>query len=115
MMALQFKAISPVLGVIIASVMAATSAPAHPGAEHHPSIMTKPIGGQYNNFWYDYRTDVLEAEHELSHDMRDADDADDRARAFKEYVHELTDAKKDYSKEMAERGYRRGEVIVGSR
>jgi hypothetical protein len=114
-MAQQRKAATLILGGIVATMIAGAPALAHPGAEHHPRILTKPIGGQYNNFWYDYRTDVLEAEHELSHDMRDADDDKDRARAFREYVHELTDAKKDYAKEMAERGYRRGEVILGSR
>lgn len=105
------------LGIISSGLLALAAGPvlAHPGHEGHPAILKKPIAGKYNNLWYDYRTDVLEAEHELTKDLRGADDQDDRDRAYKEYVGELTDAKKDYAKEMAERGYRRGEVILGSR
>jgi hypothetical protein len=97
------------------TVALATSAFAHPGPEGHDKIWKTPTGGIYNDFWYDYRSDVEEAENELRKDMKRAKTAQDRAEAQAEYRRELADAKKDYSKEMAERGYRRGQVIMGSR
>ena len=51
-------------------------------------ILTQPIAGVENNYWFDYLTDIGEARHEL------------------------VDAKKDYTNEMREKGYRVGEVRV---
>jgi hypothetical protein len=94
----------------------AYSAKAHPGAEAHSHILKAPIAGVLNNYWYDYRSDVEEAENELRKDLRRAKTAQDRREALGEYNRELVDAKKDYRKEMVEKGYilrRQGEVTVG--
>ena len=89
------------------------SAGAHPGKAHHDQILTKPLAGVRNNYWYDYRSDVEEAENELRKDMRRAKTAQDKREAWEEYNRELIDARKDYRKEMVEKGYiRRGEVYV---
>jgi hypothetical protein len=107
-------AFAPVLGLSIGFVIATTApAYAHPGPEHHADIMTQPIAGVRNNFWYDYKSDVEEAESELASDLRRADTAQDRREAWAEYKQELRDARKDYRKEMIERGYvKRGEVTL---
>ena len=82
---------------------------------HHPAILKQPIAGVKNNFWYDYLSDIREAEHELRKDLARATDAEDRADAREEYRNEIADAHKDYAKEMRERGYRTGNVtIVGN-
>jgi hypothetical protein len=88
---------------------------AHPGSQTHFHIMKKPFSGVYNNYWYDYRSDVEEAESELRKDLRRAKTPQDKREAWAEYNQELRDARKDYAKEMRERGYSipRGDVIVG--
>jgi hypothetical protein len=94
----------------------AMKAQAHPGTQAHSHILQAPIAGVRNNYWYDYRSDVEEAENELRKDLRRAKTAQDRREAWGEYNRELIDARKDYRKEMVERGYiqrRRGEVTVG--
>jgi hypothetical protein len=48
--------------------------------------------------------------------LRRAKNEQDKREAWHEYNRELTDARKDYRKEMTEKGYivrKRGEVIVG--
>jgi hypothetical protein len=87
-------------------------ASAHPGPEKHAHIMRTPIAGVTNNYWKDYKSDVSEAERELRSDLRRADTKQDRREAWAEYRQEIADANKDYAQEMAERGYRRGTVIV---
>lgn len=101
-------------GVWMASPDATTpSANAHPGKAHHDQILTKPLAGVRNNYWYDYKSDVEEAENELRKDLRRAKTAQDKREAWGEYNRELIDARKDYRKEMVENGYiRRGEVYV---
>ncbi len=105
---------APVLGLSIGFIIATTTpAYAHPGPEHHADIMAEPFAGVRNNFWYDYKSDVEEAESELASDLRRADTAQDRREAWAEYKQELRDARKDYRKEMVERGYvKRGEVTL---
>ena len=89
----------------------ATTLSAHPGSQSHRHIMTSPIAGKYNNYWYDYKSDVEEAESELRSDLRRADTAQDEREAWNEYRRELADARKDYRQEMMEKGYlRRGRV-----
>ena len=105
-------------GFIIGAVLVVVStypALAHPGSATHVHIMKKPFAGVYNNYWYDYRSDVEEAENELRKDLRRAKTAQDRREAWAEYNQELRDARKDYAKEMRERGFAipRGDVIVG--
>jgi hypothetical protein len=94
----------------------AIKANAHPGRTQHVHILEAPLAGVRNNYWYDYRSDVEEAENELRKDLRRAKTAQDKREAWREYNRELRDARSDYTKEMVEKGYitrPRGEVIVG--
>jgi hypothetical protein len=103
------------LAIVIAAGFA-IKANAHPGPQHHVHVLEHPLAGVRNNYWYDYRSDVEEAENELRKDLRRAKTEQDRREAFAEYNRELRDARKDYTKEMVEKGYitrPRGEVIVG--
>jgi hypothetical protein len=91
----------------------ATTLSAHPGSQNHASVLDAPIAGVRNNYWYDYRSDLEEAEIELRKDLKRAKTAQDRREAYNEYDRELVDARKDYRQEMRERGYlRRGNVEV---
>lgn len=74
-------------------------------------IITAPIAGIENRFWFDYRIDVTEAQKELTSDLRRASDIEDRRDAWEEYAHELKHERFHYIEEMAERGYRMGQVI----
>ena len=95
---------------------AAATISAHPGPGQHrdrDSIVVRGQGGMplaanndSNHFWLDYTTDISEARRELRSDLRRATDEEDRRDAYAEYRHELADAKKDYVKEMTERGFR---------
>jgi hypothetical protein len=107
-------AFAPVLGLLIGFILAtSTPAYAHPGPGNHVHIIKQPIAGVRNNYWYDYKSDVEEAESELASDLRRADTEQDRREAWAEYNQELRDARKDYRKEMIERGYlKRGEVTL---
>jgi hypothetical protein len=94
----------------------AIKANAHPGLGEHVHVLDAPLAGIRNNYWYDYRSDVEEAENELRKDLRRAKTKQDKREAWAEYNNELRDARKDYTKEMVERGYilrPRGEVTVG--
>ncbi|QJB70387.1 hypothetical protein [Parasphingorhabdus halotolerans] len=81
---------------------------------NHEPILTQPIANVENNYWFDYLSDIREAEHELTKDLRRATDEEDRRDAYEEYRNEIADANKDYRKEMRERGYRVGRVTVGN-
>ncbi|WP_164118670.1 hypothetical protein [Sphingorhabdus sp. Alg239-R122] len=109
------------LSLIAATIIAAAAMPtalsAHPGPErhgrHHGDIVVRSGGylpaapnNDSNSYWLDYKTDISEAERELASDLRRATDAEDRRDAYEEYHNEIRDAKKDYAKEMRERGYR---------
>lgn len=94
--------------------LAPTMAMAHSiGQNDHERILTRPISGTPDDYWYDYLTDIREAEHELDKDLRRATDEEDRRDAVEEYRNEIADANKDYKKEMRERGYRVGRVTLG--
>ena len=98
---------------LLAGVALPTVTFAHSGAEAHPAIIETPIAGKDNNYWYDYRSDLEDAEIELRKDLRRAKTAQDEREARSEYRRELADARKDYTKEMRELGYLgRGEVEV---
>lgn len=103
----------------VAAIVAAGwafQANAHPGRGEHVRVLDAPIAGIRNNYWYDYRSDIEEAEIELRKDLRRAKSEQDKREAWAEYHQELRDARKDYTKEMVEKGYilrPRGEVIVG--
>lgn len=75
-------------------------------------IINSPIAGIENKFWFDYRIDITEAQKELTSDLRRASDVEDLRDAWEEYGHELKNEREHYIKEMAERGYRYGQVIV---
>lgn len=75
-------------------------------------IFARPIAGIENSLWFDYRINVTEAQKELSSDLGDVSDLEDRRDAWEEYAHELKDERLDYVEEMAERGYRNGTVRV---
>lgn len=96
------------------SLPAAPLTLAHPGGENHAHILHKPYAGIRNNYWYDYRSDVEEAENELRKDLRRAKTSQDRSEAWAEYNNELRDARHDYAKEMAEKGYIRAARVTVS-
>lgn len=74
-------------------------------------IITAPIAGIENSLWFDYRIDITETQKELTSDLRRATDIEDRRDAWEEYAHELNHERVHYIEEMAERGYRMGQVI----
>ncbi|MDZ4308295.1 hypothetical protein [Allopontixanthobacter sp.] len=74
-------------------------------------ILTAPIAGIENSLWFDYRIDVTEAQKELTSDLRRASDMEDNRDAWEEYARELKHERYDYIEEMAERGYRMGQVF----
>ncbi len=96
-----------------ASVAAAVPRGSHPPGFEAPHIRTSPIAGVVNKSWYNYRADILEAEKELTSDLRHASDREDRWDAWDEWQNEVVDADKDYVKEMRKKGYRSGRVTVG--
>ena len=104
---------SRVLFASLTTAVALTAMPAsaHPGHNHDRIIVDGyrvPIApnNDSNKWWVDFKTDISEARRELRSDLRRATDAEDRRDAYDEYHNEIADAKKDYTKEMRERGYR---------
>ena len=81
--------------------------------EEEGRIITSPIAGIENKFWFDYRGDINEAQKELSSDLNRASDIEDIRDAWEEYTFELAGERRSYVKEMAERGYRMGTVTIG--
>ena len=106
---------------LIAAALLAFPATVAAGVPYHqmpagfeaPEIRERPIAGVYNQSWYNYRADILEAEKELTSDLKRATDREDRFDAWDEWITEVVDADKDYVKEMRKRGYRAGRVTVG--
>lgn len=96
-----------------ASVAAAVPRGSQPPGFEAPHIRTSPIAGVVNKSWYNYRADILEAEKELTSDLRHASDREDRWDAWDEWQNEVADADKDYVKEMRKKGYRSGRVTIG--
>lgn len=84
-----------------------------PAGFETPEIRDRPIAGVYNQYWYNYRADIMEAEKELGSDLRRATDREDRVDAWDEWATEVIDADKDYVKVMRKKGYRTGRVTVG--
>lgn len=79
--------------------------------EEEKLILTAPIAGIKNSRWFDYRSDILEAQKELSSDLRHVSDLEDQRDAWEEYAHELKHERIDYIEDMAEKGYRQGYVV----
>ncbi|MEL6878609.1 MAG: hypothetical protein AAGL68_10995 [Pseudomonadota bacterium] len=98
--------------VTIASLAIAGTLIAAPAVARDREIVVRgykaPISpnNDSNKWWLDYKTDISEAERELDSDLRRATDEEDRRDAYEEYDQEIRDARYDYRKEMAERGYR---------
>lgn len=106
----------PLLFVALAAALfLSREAAAHPGHRAHVAVLDAPIAGVRNNLWFDYRSDIEEAENELRKDLRRAKSDQDEREAWAEYNRELRDARSDYRKQMVEKGYlrRRGVVTVG--
>lgn len=99
-----------VLLALPATVAAAVPYGSLPPGFDRPAIRAVPIAGLRNQYWYNYKTDVLEAEKELTSDLRHATDREDRWDAWDEWANEIVDADKDYVKEMRKKGYAAGRV-----
>lgn len=82
--------------------------------EEEKLIIATPIAGIQNSLWFDYRIDVMEAQKELSRDLRKASDIEDRRDAWEEYGVELRKERFDYIEAMAKKGYRQGTVTVAN-
>jgi hypothetical protein len=76
-------------------------------------VFAQPIAGLRNRLWFDYRTNVGEAQKVLASDLRHSHDTEDLRDAWEEYRGELRHERHHYMKKMAERGYRAGTVTVG--
>lgn len=107
------NAIMPVVGAAMVLLPVAGAIAHDSKYGTHEPILQRPIADVENNYWYDYLSDVREAEHELKKDLARATDQEDRQDAMEEYQNEIADANKDYRKEMKERGYREGRVYLG--
>ena len=75
-------------------------------------IITAPIAGVVNHYWFDYQVNIVEAKKELASDMRHAHKIAAERRAWDEYGHELKHERFHYVKEMKKRGYPVGEVYL---
>ncbi|MBO9582133.1 MAG: hypothetical protein J7498_14680 [Sphingobium sp.] len=73
--------------------------------EEEGRIITSPIGGVENHFWFDYRVNILESQKELASDLRKANKAKDVRNAWDEYRGELSHERSHYVHVMAKRGY----------
>lgn len=105
------------LGLVVAATTAEAALPILYeeafAREEERQIYQAPLAGIYNSSWFDYRINVIEAQKELSNDLRGADDIEDRREAWEEYGNELAKERKHYVKTMAKKGYREGRVFVG--
>lgn len=105
----------PMLALGLATAAAAAVPMLHEeqmARDEEARIISYPIAGIENHFWFDYRIDVTEAQKELTSDLRRASDVEDLRDAWEEYTHELRGEREHYVEEMAERGHRMGRVIV---
>lgn len=108
--------IKPASAIAIAAGLALSPTASMAAGAHSQTaggVFTKPIAGVRDNHWYDYRSDLEEAQIELHKDLKDADSYKDRRRAYAEYHREIADARHDYVKEAREKGLIRGTVTVG--
>jgi hypothetical protein len=107
-MRIQFTALG------MAALIAAPATAYDAGGYSDADLLSEPIAGVENDYWFDYISDITEAEQELQSDLARATDPEDQNDAWDEYHSELADARSDYAGEMAERGYREGRVILGT-
>ncbi|MDK2759961.1 MAG: hypothetical protein KYX64_01215 [Sphingopyxis sp.] len=109
----KWTAFAAILALPATAAVAAVPYASMPPGFERPHIRTAPIAGVVNKQWYNYKADILEAEKELSTDLRKATDREDRWDAWDEWGNEVVDADKDYVKKMRDKGYRSGRVTVG--
>ncbi|MHA4835455.1 hypothetical protein [Sphingopyxis sp. MSC1_008] len=109
----KWTTLAAILALPATAAVAAVPYRAMPPGFEAPHIRTSPIAGVVNQQWYNYKADILEAEKELTSDLRHSTDREDRWDAWDEWETEVVDADKDYVKEMRKKGYRTGRVTVG--
>ncbi|WP_077147411.1 hypothetical protein [Sphingopyxis sp. KK2] len=109
----KWTTLAILLALPASAAVAAVPYASMPAGFERPEIRTAPIAGVVNQYWYNYKADIMEAEKELVSDLRHATDREDRWDAWDEWTQEVTDADKDYVKEMRKKGYRSGRVTVG--
>jgi hypothetical protein len=80
--------------------------------EEQARILDGPIGGVENKWWFNYRVNLIEAQKELSRDLRHANSAKSERGAWDEYRRELVHERVHYMKVMTKRGYRMPTVTV---
>lgn len=97
---------SAILFLAAAAVAGSANVSAHPIIVDGDRGTRIAPNNESNPWWVDYKTDISEAKRELASDLRRATDAEDRRDAHEEYRREIADARYDYRKEMAERGFR---------
>ena len=109
------------LKIALAANVAIAGATAHAAIIVHEEQMARleeqqiiqaPIAGIKNHFWFDYRSNIGEAQKELASDLRGVSDSEDLRDAKDEYRSELSGERRHYIKEMREWGYRYGTVTV---
>ena len=108
-------AILPMIALGVATAATAAIPTLHEekyAREQEAMIITSPIAGIENRFWFDYRIDITEAQKELTSDLRRASDIEDLRDAWEEYGTELRHERIDYIEDMAERGYRDFTITV---
>lgn len=100
--------LAPTAALAAALIAAPLMAGGHPIIVERDRERALPIAPNNftNKWWIDYETDISEAKRELASDLRRATDLEDRIDVREEYRREVADAKYDYRKEMAERGFR---------
>jgi len=93
------------LGVAAPAYAAPASYEQQLADQEQSMVLVEPLAGRENKYWFHYNTDIQEARLELKRDLKHASDTEDVRDAWDEYRVELADARKDYTKEMRERGY----------
>jgi hypothetical protein len=80
--------------------------------EEEARVLTQPIAGVENKWWFNYRVNLVEAQKELSRDLQHANKAKSERGAWDEYRRELVHERVHYVKVMTKRGYHMPTVTV---
>lgn len=97
--------------ILFTAVVLSLAAGATPALARHYDRGPAP-NDENNSYWRDYQDDLSEARRELRSDLRHAHKPSDRREVWAEYRREVADARYDYGKEMREKGYQIGTVLV---
>lgn len=73
--------------------------------QEEQKVLSTPIAGIENKYWFRYRVKVIEARKELVSDLKCADDIKDRRHAWDEYGTRLHKLRFRYVGKMGRRGY----------